>query len=342
MRIFLLDDFKVDSLRRYLTFPHRLMKGMVRCGHDVFPFSYPDIPRHQMPWRSRMGGMEAVHAATDRMMAEQIRNYRPELIVYRACRAYHEPTIRALREAAPGCMLVCWYIDLTSHVSPSILSLARHADWFISTAGGANLTRYHQAGVRRCAYMPYPGDPDLEKPYPVEDAWKSQVLFTGTSRHGKLQEQERLRSEVIERLRHKNILTIWGDKGQKKVYGMDYLYAISGCKIALSINVYNEVRFYHSNRLINSLGCGAFVLAKGVPDSEILFQDGMHLRYFDTVEQCLELAEYYLSHDRERQKIARQGMERAHEQFNCRQIAADMFTLLTAGFYDKPWSEIVQ
>ncbi len=341
MRIFLLDDFKIDSLRSYLTFPHRLMKGMVRCGHDVYPFSYPDIPRHQMSWRSRMGGEAVVRKATDRIMAGQIRQYRPDIIVYRGCRAYNEQTVLAAREAAPDSILICWYIDLTSHINPSILSLARHADWFISTAGGANLTRYHEAGVKQCAYMPYPGDPDLEKPYPVEDQWKSQVLFTGTSEHRGLQEQDLLRNNVIKRFRRKKIITTWGGKGEKKIYGMNYLYAISGCKIALSINVYNEVRFYHSNRLINSMGCGAFVLAKHVPDSEILFQDGIHLRYFETEEQCVELAEYYLAQDRERQKIARQGMERAHEHFNCRQIAADMFDLITTGCYHQPWAEIV-
>ena len=74
-------------------------------------------------------------------------------------------------------------------------------------------------------------------------------------------------------------MTVWGCLGQKSLEGIHYLEAICGAQIALSINVFNDVRFYHSDRLTNYLGCGTFVLAKRVPDSELLFEDHKHLCY---------------------------------------------------------------
>lgn len=83
---------------------------------------------------------------------------------------------------------------------------------------------------------------------------------------------------------------LYGCLGRPKVEGMNYLYAISGARIGLSINAANNVKFAHSSRLIHYLACGTFVLAKRVPDSDLLFKDGVHLRYFDTVEDLFDLA----------------------------------------------------
>jgi nucleoside-diphosphate-sugar epimerase len=44
---------------------------------------------------------------------------------------------------------------------------------------------------------------------------------------------------------------------------------------------------------------------------------------------------------REREKIARAGMERAHGEFNCKRIAQDMLDLIEKGTYDAPWAEIL-
>jgi len=79
-----------------------------------------------------------------------------------------------------------------------------------------------------------------------------------------------------------------------------------------------------------------------VPDSELLFKDGVHLKYFDTAEEFFELADWYLKHDHEREKIAKAGMERAHSEFNCERIAKLTLDLIETGTYDAPWAEILK
>jgi len=337
----MIDDIKQTSTYSYLTFAHRLRKGLVRCGHDVCMFSYPDMTEQNMSSFGRLTTLRRACKKADQQIARQIKVYRPELIITRAYRKIPESTILTAKHAAPDVPIVCWYVAMTAQINPEVTAFARHANWFISTAGGTNLQRYHNAGVKRCAFMPNLCDPDLEHLYNVERKWHCEVLFTGTNSHSKLSDQDQLRIEIINALRKKNLITTWGGKGKPHIHGLDYLHAISGCKIALSINVYNDVRFYHSDRLINSIGCGAFVLAKYVPDSEILFQDKQHLRYFDTAQQCLELVDYYLAHEKERKEIAHRGMQHAHKVFNCQSIAQDVIDLVTTGRYDRPWTEII-
>ncbi len=98
------------------------------------------------------------------------------------------------------------------------------------------------------------------------------------------------------------------------------------------------MRLYHSDRLTHYLACGAFVLAKRVPDSDLLFKDDIHLKYFDTVDEFFKLADWYLKHEDQRKKIANAGMKWTHEQFNCLKIAGYILDLAEKGSYSAPWS----
>jgi hypothetical protein len=129
--------------------------------------------------------------------------------------------------------------------------------------------------------------------------------------------------------------------GRPRIEGLDYFSALCGAKIALSINIYNDMRLYHSDRLINSVGCGTFTLAKKVPGSHILFEDGVHLRYFDTVEEFFEMAQFYLSHGPERERMALAGMERAHREFNCVRLSQCLLSLIDTGRCGAAWEEVV-
>jgi glycosyltransferase involved in cell wall biosynthesis len=131
--------------------------------------------------------------------------------------------------------------------------------------------------------------------------------------------------------------TFYGCLGRPRIGGIDYMYAISGARVALSIGVANDVRLCHSDRLTHYLACGTFVLAKRVPDSDLLFRDGVHLKYFDTAEEFFELADWYLAHEGERIKTANAGMKRAHTEFNGSKIAKYTLDVIENGDYIAPW-----
>ena len=130
---------------------------------------------------------------------------------------------------------------------------------------------------------------------------------------------------------------MYGCFGNPRVEGIELFYTISGAKIGLSINIANDVRLYHSDRLTHYLACGTCVLAKTVPDSNLLFEDKVHLRYFDTMDEFFDITNWYLSHEEERLKIANAGMERAHSEFNCVKIAGYILQAIETGTYSAPW-----
>lgn len=70
-----------------------------------------------------------------------------------------------------------------------------------------------------------------------------------------------------------------------------------------------ETSLGFSDRLFKCMANGCLFLAPPIKDLELLFIPGEHLDTYDgTIEKLCEKIDYYLGHDEERKKIAKQGM----------------------------------
>jgi hypothetical protein len=185
--------------------------------------------------------------------------------------------------------------------------------------------------------MPNMCDPDIEHRYDVSEKWKTDILWIGVLKHH-ADTSTTFRERLIRELSKLKNCTLYGCCGRPKIGGMDCLYAISGARISVNVNAYGPIRKCHSDRLTRYLACGTFALAKKVPDSEFLFKDGKHLKYFDDIDEFFELAKWYLEHETERKRIADEGMKWMHEQFNCVKMAGYVLELIEKGTYSSPWT----
>jgi hypothetical protein len=247
-----------------------------------------------------------------------------------------------IRQAAPNAFYIGTDGDLWPELHKNRVEVAAKLDLVTTTFSGEELNVYKQASIRS-VFMPNACDPDIEYRYEVDDKWKSDILFTGQTRFKhKHYPTEDIRYQIISRLSNMKNCALYGCLGRPDIGGINYFYAISGARIGLSINAANNVSLYHSSRLTHYLSCGTFVLAKRVPDSDLLFKDGVHLRYFDTVEEFFDLADWYLNHENERIKIANAGMEHVHNEFNCEKIAKYTIDLIEKGSYEAPWNDLAE
>jgi spore maturation protein CgeB len=66
---------------------------------------------------------------------------------------------------------------------------------------------------------------------------------------------------------------------------------------------------YVSNRLLQAMRSGIFVLQQRIPEMEryLGMQDGVHLVIWDTIQEIPEKVNYYLNHEDERRRIAEAG-----------------------------------
>jgi spore maturation protein CgeB len=338
-RIFVIADFKEITPKSIRPPRRHWVKGLIRLGHDVQRFSYADIFAQCAPWPNKRLAKKSTKEKVDKILIDYIKNYQPDIIFCLLMKDFDEATMLKMKEVARHAVFVGRDVDPTPEVLPDRLAVARHLDILISTGGGAFLKTYKKLGVPLSAFLPNPCDPDIHYRYEVTPDWHTDIMFAGKPGHGK-HEDETDRVLLFDKLAQMKNARIYGG-GFPQANGVDYFRAISGAKITLSINVVNDVSKYHSDRFTNSVACGTFTLAKRVPDTELLYEDGKHVKYFDTVDAFFALAEQYLNDEPAREKIALQGMQHLHEEFNCVKIANYFMQLVESGSCDARWAEIV-
>ncbi len=342
-RIFMIADFKDESERSIRLQSRMWLKGFLRSGHDVQRFAYRNILTQFNPFSGRHFRRfmpKFVKRYTDELLLNQIKAYRPDIIFVFGMKYLEPVTIQVIRQALPDVLIVGRDEDPFPEKNIERLAIAKECDMVITTSGGRFLQAYKNAGVPKCAFFPNICDPDIQFRYDVDEKWEANVIFTGKATHQRLGETGD-RYDLIERISKMPKGRVYGSFGVPRVEGMDYFHALSGAKIALSINICNDVPLYHSDRQINSLSCGAFVLSKRVPDTELLFEDKKHLCYFDTEEEFFERADWHLNHEDERQKIANAGMDHAHRQYNCTTMAQYFIELIEKGYCSTPWNYVL-
>ena len=319
-RIFIVADVGYNPVKMFLNAMRKLGKGFVRLGHDVEIFSYRNAIFNLSPIKSKTFSRLFFKSKVDELLAAQIKQYSPDIIWVGFPRILDADTVECMRQTAPSAIFIGGDGDPWPELTRKKVETAKKLDIVVATNDGEFLQTYRDAGVPLCAFIPNMCDPDIDHRYEVGPEWKTDILWTGKAQHH-ANSGETLREEIVSKLAQQRNCTLYGCFGRPKIGGINYLYAISGARIGVNVNAANDVRLYHSDRLTHYLACGTFVLAKKVPDTNLLFRDKQHLKYFDSVDEFFELADWYLDHEDERKKIADAGMKWTHEKYNPIEIA---------------------
>ena len=336
-RIFIVADIVYNPVKMYLNAMRKLAKGWIRLEHDVEIFSYRSAIFNLSPIKSKKFAYRFYKSQVDELLANQLKHYIPDIVLIGFPRIFDAKSVECIRQAAPGAVLIGRDVDPWPKLQKSNkIKTAEKLDILIATNDGEFLQDYRDACLGLCAFVPNLCDPDIDRRYEVGPEWKTDILWVGTTKH-RADTSETFREELVTRLAKQKNCTLYGCFGRPKIGGIDYLYAISGARISVNVNAYKSVKFCHSDRLTQHLACGTFVMAKRFKGCDLLYKDKEHLRYFDTIEEFFDLADWYLNHESERKKIADAGMHHVHTEFNCVKISKYILELIEKGSYSAPW-----
>ncbi len=336
-RIFIVEDKKDFTHKIFLSGIRKTTKGFMRLGHDVYAFDYGGAFWNVAPVMSKIISRKWCKSKVDEVLVRQLKSYNPDIVYISFANFIDVDTIALIRQAVPNAFLFGFDGDPYPELQTNRVPVGSKLDLMFATNNGKWLDEYRKAGVR-AAFMPNPCDPDIEFRYDVDDKWKTDILFTGQLKQHRKYPTDPTRHQLVSKLAGMKNCTFYGCLGRPKIGGINYQYAISGAKMAVNVNVASDVSLYHSDRLTHYLACGTLALAKRVPDSDLMFKDGVHIKYFDTADEFFELADWYLKHESERQKIADAGMARVHSEFNGTKIAQYMLETIEKGSYKAPWT----
>jgi len=334
-KILIISDAANKPKAIYIDQIPKLAKGFIRLGHDVRCLNYNGILSELSVFKSRSVSRFLYKNKADEMICCYAKHYMPDIIIIAFPRVFNKVSIERLKEQSPSSVFVGIDGDLWPGRNLGRIGVAKALDILLATNNGSSLDEYRQAGVKKCVFIPNTCDPDIQYRYSVDSGRECNILWTGKVQHNA--GGDSLRKDILCVLSNRDDARLYGCLDQPQVGGIDYLYAISGARIGISINADNTIPLYHSDRFTHYAACGTMVLAKRVPQTEHLMENKKHVVYFDTVQECMELADWYLAHESERQKIADAGMERCHALFNAVKIAGYMLDVVDTGEYNSPW-----
>jgi spore maturation protein CgeB len=156
------------------------------------------------------------------------------------------------------------------------------------------------------------------------------LSFVGsiTSDHGS-------RYELINRLVRETDIRIWGrllsvpngspimKRYQGEAWGRDMFRVLGRSKITINQHIDIAENYANNMRLFEATGMGALLITDWKENIGELFEPGKEVVCYKSVDECLELINYYSRHEAERAAIAAAGQRRTLQRHSYAQVVAD-------------------
>ncbi len=109
-----------------------------------------------------------------------------------------------------------------------------------------------------------------------------------------------------------------GERGGDHISAFEYAKILNKAKISLSITDHTPTIM--TGRMAETMFCGVMLLQQENSELEKLYIPSVDYVSFTTHEDMLEKAKYYLSHKEEREKIAKNGHDKAITQYSAKKF----------------------
>lgn len=255
--------------------------------------------------RGRQIGIDAMTQELFQLCAKE----RPDILFTTLLGPGFDPLLEVLEDISYlGTKTINWFRPDTESLDRYALEIVKHLDYSCTTQR-CYLPKYQEAQlIHRVISTHWGINPELYRPLDVPQ--DRNLSFIGRFSPMRQQyeallcEQPDLRPYIAgQGWPHSSRLTL----GQ-------LVDAISRSRINLHFP--KELSDSHTipRRLFEVLGCQGFLLSNASNEISTLFEEGKEFVSFRDNEELLEKARFYLSHEEERQKIARAGYLRVHKE----------------------------
>jgi hypothetical protein len=255
--------------------------------------------------------MKKLYFWTDyrRVVESKITRFRPDLVLIYSKDLPYEVLARIGRSIRTA----TFYPDVRIPLDPELIRHGRLVD-FLFITNTRQIPELKALGVRRPVFCLQGCDRDDHRMVSTRNPkWASEVAFIGRP-------STPYRVELLQEIHKRFHLKAWGGawrelglmNPKQNVYPREYAKICFAAAVMIGCDFSHDMDHNTSNRTWITLGCGGFLLTNYQRGLESMFTRGVHLEWYHSQEECLELIDYYLKHDTERRRIARQGYEFAH------------------------------
>ena len=297
--------------------------ALEQIGHTVGIFTYNDERIS-----SRVPLLKNVERAlTRKFLMKKISVFAPQLILVIKGDRIHLEVILNVKERFRIPIANYWiddphYVDVSRTISPSY-------DFFFTN--DPDCVQIHkESGCPHVGFLSFGCVSNLHRKVQLsQEEYKeygSDICFAGTVSEGRLEALETL-SDYDLRIWSPRVVFSFKEDYQivrnalpassplydkftnRAVWGEELVKVYNASKIVLNIHSPQPVPIM---RDFEVTGCGAFLLTDYARELETMFKPGKEIACANSMDQLREMVDYYLTHSKERDEMARKGQERAY------------------------------
>lgn len=333
---------QIALLNDFVGWPGYLARalGDLGCQADVI---FGNVQPLQKAWARERGLPEAADSWQTDLPQQQIREFRPDVLLVGASFQYWGAFLRQIRESCGKIFL--WIASpLPKHIEPGCVdgvlsSFPHYVTWFQSQ------------GLRSEFFQPACFDPAILQAVTAHGRDLA-VTFIG----GLDPWIFRNRIETLSYVGSKIPLQIWGygldrrvprrphlllnhmlsagkircirDHFLGEVYGLEYFGILARSLITLNIHIDVAQGVASNMRLFEATGCGAMLMTEKSIGLAHFFEPGSEVVTFENKDDLVAKATFYLSRSDLREQIAQAGQKRTLTQYTSHRRAEELVDLL--------------
>lgn len=308
---------------RHFGYDTRIFNGLVRNGHCVYWFSDRDEVRQASPF----GVLKDIgRRRANEKLLQVVDNIRPDAIVLAHVDTIFNETFQEIRRRLPSVRIAQVNVDPLFNPTnrANLLRRSPVVDATFVTSGGPALEGVSGPN-NTCYFIPNFSDSSIDTgtAFASVDLPYDVACFMHADT-GKDDEVERLQlaNGIVSGI--PGLRTCYGGfNGKPSVRGTAYLECLAGSAMGLNLSktISNnaqstpETRYlYSSDRIAHFMGNGCLVMTQeGFSLQEIYADD--EVIFFKGLPDLTEKVRFYKNNPAERQKLAKNGWRKAHEQF---------------------------
>ncbi|REK63596.1 MAG: spore maturation protein cgeB [Cohnella sp.] len=234
-----------------------------------------------------------------------------------------------------------YYTDMTDKLAP-------HFD-YVFTLELNCLDLYRRLGCREVHYLPFAADVRKFRPVHLDLVQRKEICFIGSAYWNRVRSFDELASYLSEKKIY--ICGLWWDR--LKHYPLlkrnidlnrwlspeETALAYNGSRIVINMHRAHDDATYNFNsrnipaaspnpRMFEIASCGTLQVADIRDDMSRFYKPGEEILTYSSVGELIEISEYFLTHDSERQEIALRALRRTLEEHTYPKRLAQMMQIV--------------
>lgn len=316
----------LTNIGKYYLFPQRIVNGFSRLGHNVYLFNDREIARANNMFNSSRFGAKRMNID----LIRTCKSFAPDVVVLGHCWNVTNETLAEIRAMLPDLKIIYRNVDAldAERTRMRIKERSPMVDAIFSTTAGEVL-RDLASPNNFSSFFPNPTDSSIDtgKAHEIENPQTDLFYAAAPMRSENEDHRAAFMRDVLQRIEPQVKTNIAGSGiNEKTLFGHEYMDALAVSGMGLSLNKFDNLYLYASDRMTQYMGNGLLTFCHKGPRHSDLFADG-EIVEFEAAEDLAEQILYFKKNPKERMERARNGYEKSRKMFACERVAQYMLDL---------------